>query len=117
MERFGSDKPDLRFGLEIRDITDIFANSQFNVFMNILNKKGCIKCLTVDDGSRFSRKDLDSFIDMAKKYGAGGLIWIKVEQANQFNSPISKFISDNEREKLIEMLGSKGKFPGSDSCR
>ena len=107
MERFGSDKPDLRFGLEIRDITDVFASSQFNVFMNILNKKGCIKCLTVDDGSRFSRKDLDSFIDMAKKYGAGGLIWIKVEQANQFNSPISKFISDNEREKLVEMLGLK----------
>jgi len=107
MERFGSDKPDLRFGLEIRDITEVFANSQFNVFMNILNKKGCIKCLTVDDGSRFSRKDLDGFIDLAKKYGAGGLIWIKVEQANQFNSPISKFISDSEREKLVGMLGLK----------
>jgi aspartyl-tRNA synthetase len=107
MERFGSDKPDLRFGLEIRDISDIFTNSQFNIFINILNKKGCIKCLCIEDADRFSRKDLDGFIDTAKKYGAGGLIWIKVEQSNQFNSPIAKFISDDEKEKLIEMLGLK----------
>ncbi len=107
MERFGSDKPDLRFELEIKDITDIFADSQFNVFINVLNKNGCIKCLTVEDGSRFSRKDLDGFIDRAKKYGAGGLIWIKVEQSNQFNSPIAKFISNDEKEKLIEKLRLK----------
>ncbi len=105
MEKYGSDKPDLRFGLEISDITEIFADSQFNIFINVLNKGGCIKCIKIEDAKDFSRKDLDGFIDTAKKYGAGGLIWIKVENGNQFNSPIAKFILAEEKEKLINNFG------------
>ena len=105
MEKYGSDKPDLRFGLEISDITEIFADSQFNIFINVLNKGGCIKCIKIEDAKDFSRKDLDGFIDTAKKYGAGGLIWIKVENGNQFNSPIAKFILAEEKEKLISNFG------------
>jgi len=107
MERYGSDKPDLRFGLEINDISDIFSSSQFNVFINVLGKGGCIKCLKVENAKDFSRKDLDGLIDMAKKFGAGGLIWIKVEENHQFNSPVSKYILPSEKEKLINDLDAK----------
>ncbi|MBN1299167.1 MAG: aspartate--tRNA ligase, partial [Actinobacteria bacterium] len=88
MEKYGTDKPDLRFGMEITDLTDIFKNSQFNIFINVLVRKGVIKGLKVDDGSMFTRKDLDDFVDTAKKYGAGGLIWMKVENNNVLNSPV-----------------------------
>ncbi len=107
MELYGSDKPDLRFGMELKDITDIFTKSQFNIFMNVINKNGCIKCLVIDDGLKFSRKDLDEFTDLAKQYGAGGLIWIKVEENGVFNSPVAKFISDTEKEIIFERLELK----------
>lgn len=107
MEKFGSDKPDLRFGLEIHDITEIFSCSQFNIFINVINKGHCIKCLKIEDAGDFTRKDMDNFVDMAKKYGAGGLIWIKVENNNQFNSPVAKFLLPDEKEKLKDIFSLK----------
>jgi len=107
METYGTDKPDLRFGLEITDLTEIFKNSQFNIFINVLSKKGVIKGLKVNDGSQFTRKDLDDFVDTAKKYGAGGLIWMKVESNNVLNSPVAKFLTDDEKQLLIEKLDLK----------
>jgi aspartyl-tRNA synthetase len=107
METYGTDKPDLRFGLEITDLTEIFKNSQFNIFINVLSRKGVIKGLKVDDGSQFTRKDLDDFVDTAKKYGAGGLIWMKVESNNVLNSPVAKFLADDEKQLLIKRLDLK----------
>ncbi|MBM3700212.1 MAG: aspartate--tRNA ligase [Actinobacteria bacterium] len=107
MEAYGTDKPDLRFGMEITDLTDIFKNSQFNIFINVLSRKGVIKGLKVDDGSQFTRKELDEFVDTARKYGAGGLIWIKVESGNVLNSPVSKFLTDDEKQQLIDRLELK----------
>lgn len=107
MERFGSDKPDIRFDLQLKDITKIFLKSQFNIFINVLNKNGCIKCLVIKDSSSFSRKELDDLINLAKQYKAGGLIWIKVEDDKSFNSPIAKFISNEERANLIKELNLK----------
>jgi len=107
MENYGSDKPDLRFDMKLKDITDIFRNSKFNIFINVLNKKGSIKSIVIDDCNEFKRKDLDNLVDMAKKYGSGGLIWIKVEENKEFNSPISKFFSSEEREELIKPLKLK----------
>ena len=108
-ETYGSDKPDLRFDMKLKDVTEIFADSKFNVFINVLNKKGCIKSIVIDDYNEFTRKDLDDLVDMAKKYGAGGLIWIKVEENRVLNSPISKFLSPEERENLIKFLKLKEK--------
>ena len=105
MDTYGSDKPDIGFDLKLQDITDIFSESKFNIFINIINNRGCIKCLVLEDGEQFSRRDLDGFIDLAKQYGAGGLIWIKVEENGIFNSPIAKFVSDDERTSMIERLG------------
>lgn len=105
METYGTDKPDLRYDLKLHDITEIFAKSNFNIFINVINNNGNIKSIVIDDGERFSRKDLDGFIDLAKQYGAGGLIWIKVSEDGIFNSPIAKFISDDERIAMIDRLG------------
>src|SRR4030065_1672687 len=108
-ETYGSDKPDLRFDMKLKDVTEIFRDSKFNIFINVLNKKGCIKSIVIDDYNEFTRKDLDDLVDMAKKYGAGGLIWIKVEKNQVLNSPISKFLSPGERENLIKFLKLKEK--------
>lgn len=109
MEFYGTDKPDTRFDLMIKDITEVFKNSKFNIFINVLNKEGCIKCIKIEDSTVFSRKDLDNLVDMAKKYGAGGLIWIKVDQNYVFNSPFAKFISTDEKNDLIKKLNLKEK--------
>ncbi|MBU4293010.1 MAG: aspartate--tRNA ligase [Actinobacteria bacterium] len=108
-ETYGSDKPDLRFDMKLKDVTEISRDSKFNIFINVLNKKGCIKSIVIDDYNEFTRKDLDDLVDMAKKYGAGGLIWIKVEENQVLNSPISKFLSPGERENLIKFLKLKEK--------
>jgi len=107
METYGSDKPDLRYGLKIHDVTDIFTASQFNIFINIINKKGSIKSIVIEDGNSFSRKDLDEMTAMAKQYRAQGLIWLKVEDNGTITSPVAKFISPEEKEKLFERLDLK----------
>jgi aspartyl-tRNA synthetase len=109
MESYGSDKPDLRFDLKLHDLTDIFSESQFNIFINVINKKGCIKGLVIEDGSSFTRKDLDDLTNLARQYKAGGLIWLKVEENGAISSPISKFLSVSEREKLISKLSLENK--------
>ncbi|MBM3712744.1 MAG: aspartate--tRNA ligase, partial [Actinobacteria bacterium] len=109
IETYGTDKPDTRFELKINDISEVFKNSQFNIFINVLNKKGCIKCLKIEDSTVFSRKDFDDFVDMSKKYGAGGLIWVKIDENKVFNSPVAKFISNEEKSNLIKKLNLKEK--------
>ncbi|MBM3713629.1 MAG: hypothetical protein FJW56_09395, partial [Actinobacteria bacterium] len=109
METYGTDKPDTRYDLKISDITEIFKDSKFNIFINVLNKKGCIKCIKIEDSAIFSRKDLDDLVDMSKNYGAGGLIWIKIENNYIFNSPVAKFISNEEKNSLIKKLKLKEK--------
>lgn len=110
MEIYGTDKPDLRFGLEIRDISGLFKNSNFKIFKDTLkNKDGAVRCIVVDDHSDFSRKELDDMVSMAKKSGAGGLIWIKVANNSEIQSPVAKYLSVNEKKDLIKTLNLKGK--------
>ncbi len=109
MESYGTDKPDLRFGLVIKDISDLFRNSEIRIFKDTLKNKGCIKCIVVDDSSFFTRKELDDLVDMAKKCGAGGLIWIKIDEKKNFQSPVSRLLSDAEKEALIKTLALKEK--------
>ena len=105
MSRFGTDKPDMRFGMEIRDVTELVKGCGFKVFADAA-AKGYVKCLTVQNGSEFSRKDIDDLTEIAKVYGAKGLAYIQMEKEGP-KSPIAKFFQPEELEKLIEAAGAK----------
>ncbi len=95
MEKYGSDKPDLRFGMELIELTDVFANTEFGVFKNA----ACIKAICVKGGASLSRKQIDSFTDIAKEQGAGGLAYIMLENG-EMKSPIAKFLSPDELSEI-----------------
>ncbi len=101
MERYGSDKPDLRFGMELVELTDVFASTEFGVFKNA----ECIKAICVPGGASLSRKQIDEFTDIAKSEGAGGLAYIVYENG-EVKSPIAKFLSDTELAALKERMGA-----------
>ena len=99
LERFGTDKPDLRFGMELADLRDAFGGTEVKVFRSVLDAGGAIKALTVPGQGSLGRKDLDALVDEAKALGAGGLVWIGVEE-DGLRSPLDKFFTDDERESL-----------------
>jgi aspartyl-tRNA synthetase len=103
MERYGTDKPDLRFDLPMVELTDTFANTGFGVFKKIVGEGGAIKAIVLR-GKTLSRKDLDDAVDAAKGMGSGGLIWMRKE-AGKLASPIVKFLSEQETSGIIERLG------------
>ena len=109
MSQYGSDKPDTRFELKIKDISDYFKDSDVKIFKDTLQNEGVIKCLCVENSEDFSRKDLDQFVETAKKNGAGGLLWIKVDENLNFQSPVAKFLSEKEKSNLISGLSLKSK--------
>jgi aspartyl-tRNA synthetase len=105
MERYGSDKPDVRFGLELVELTDLFAATGFNAF-----KAACIKGIRVPGGAERTRNQLDALTDQAKRWGAKGLVWMKVEErdgALALASPVAKFLSDDERAGLLKTFGAE----------
>lgn len=104
MNKYGSDKPDLRFGLEFVDVTEIFSKSEFKVFADVCSSGGVIKALKVEGGSKFSRKDIDELTEVAKIYKAKGLAYI-IKEEGELRSPILKFMSDDEIAKLTELVG------------
>ncbi len=109
MEMYGTDKPDLRFDLPIKDISSLFRNSEIKIFKDVLKNNGCIKSIVVSDYLDFTRKELDHLAEMARKCGSGGLLWIKVDENMNLQSPISKFLSNTEKEGLIKALSLKEK--------
>lgn len=104
MNSYGSDKPDLRFDMKLKDITDVVRNTEFKVFNDTIAEGGKIIALKVDGGAVFSRKNIDELTELAKKYGAKGLAWIKYSEG-EFNSPIAKFLSNDILSSLINELG------------
>lgn len=107
MERYGSDKPDTRFNIELNKLNDIFEDSEFKVFKDALETGGDIRGISVPGGAtEFSRKKIDKLTDEAKHYGARGLLWIKVEE-DGFSSSASKFLKDEELTKVAERCDSK----------
>lgn len=108
MDRFGTDKPDLRFGLELRDVSDRFRGQPFKVFESVLSKGGAVKGLNLPGRSDLSRKELDDLIRTATECGAKGLVWIKVTQGG-FESPTVKFF---DPESLKATAGELGAVPG-----
>ncbi|MDD5658612.1 MAG: aspartate--tRNA ligase [Actinomycetota bacterium] len=101
---YGSDKPDIRFDLKINDITDVFKKSEVKIFKDTINSGGVVKCIKIKNASIISRKDLDEIISMAKSNGAGGLLWIKVDENCSLQSPVSKFLNEDEKRNLIKSL-------------
>ena len=101
METYGSDKPDLRFGMELIELTDVFANTEFGVFKNA----ACIKAICVKNGASLSRKQIDQFTDIAKSEGAGGLAYITY-QDGEAKSPIAKFLSKIELSSIQQKTGA-----------
>ncbi|WP_026011280.1 aspartate--tRNA ligase [Paenibacillus sp. OSY-SE] len=101
MEKYGSDKPDLRFGLELVDVCDIVANSGVKVFGSVIEKGGVVKVLNAKGCGTWSRKDIDDLAPYAARYGAKGLAWIQVKDG-EFRGPIVKFMSEEEIAALRE---------------
>jgi aspartyl-tRNA synthetase len=101
--RFGLDKPDLRFGLELVDISDIVKASGFKLFANAVKEGGIVKALNAKGCINFSRKEIDDFTDYVAIYRAKGLAWIKIRE-DAWQSPIEKFFSDSEKEALTQRL-------------
>ena len=101
METYGSDKPDLRFGMELIELTDVFANTEFGVFKNA----ECIKAICVKNGASLSRKQIDQFTDIAKSEGAGGLAYITYQDGDA-KSPITKFLSETELAAIQQQTGA-----------
>jgi aspartyl-tRNA synthetase len=106
MDRYGSDKPDTRFGLELKDISDIAKASDFKVFLQAVELGGRVKGFAAPGMSGLSRKEVDDLTNEAKIFGAKGLAWIKVTDAG-FDSPIAKFFKDGQIKSIAERLGAK----------
>jgi len=99
MDRFGLDKPDLRFGLELKDVSDIMKGSGFKVFSSVVEKGGMVKALNAKGCMDFTRKEIDDLTEFVSIYRARGLAWIKVKE-DSWQSPIAKFFTDQEKEAL-----------------
>ena len=105
MERYGSDKPDLRFNLEMITLNDVFQNSDFRVFKDSVNNNGIVTGLLAKNCGDYTRNQLDVITDFVKKLGAGGLIWMRVKE-NDLEAPISKFLSDDEKQNIIKKMNA-----------
>lgn len=106
MDRYGSDKPDLRFGMELVDLSDALQSTEFGVFKNTLASGGVVKAIRVQGGAGLSRSQIDSFTDIAKSEGAGGLAYIKYEN-DESVSPIAKFLSSDELSAIKHSTGAE----------
>jgi aspartyl-tRNA synthetase len=107
MQMYGTDKPDLRFGLKIKDVTEIASRSEFNVFVETARSGAKVEALKIDGGATLSRKEIDGMGEIAKKFGAKGLAWMKVEQGGALTGPLSKFFGHPLAEELKKTLDAK----------
>lgn len=107
LTKYGSDKPDLRFGLEFENVTDIVKHSDFNVFKSVADKGGTIFCLNAKGAASFSRTEIEELIDIAKRHQLGGLAWMKVTGTNVLESNIVKFFQPPIQAQLINATNAK----------
>ena len=107
MDRFGSDKPDLRFGMELTDITEIVKDCGFGVFSGAAQSGGYVKGITVDGQAGMPRKKIDALVEWAKGYGAKGLAYLAIEQDGTYKSSFAKFMTDDELKSIVSAMGGK----------
>jgi aspartyl-tRNA synthetase len=105
MARFGNDKPDIRFGLELREVTELFRETDIQVFTDVSAKGGVIRGIVVPNAT-FSRKELDDLNPLAVSFGAKGLAWVRVTAVG-WQSPLAKFVSDEKKGEIAAALGLK----------
>ncbi|HEY6364694.1 MAG TPA: aspartate--tRNA ligase [Candidatus Binatia bacterium] len=106
MNRFGSDKPDMRFGLELKDFTDALRNCQMKVFTGAIQRGGVVKGIRVPKGGEMSRKDLDDMTPFVATFGAKGIAWTKITDEG-WQSPIAKFLSEEEKKEIERIAGAE----------
>ena len=107
MNRFGIDKPDLRFAMELIELTPLFAGTEFKAFAGASCIKGiCVDAKTYPEAAAFGRNKLDGLTDRAKKIGAKGLVWMKIGADGAIDSPVAKFLSDSEKSALVSAMGA-----------
>ena len=109
MDKYGSDKPDLRFGMELINMTDAVKGSDFKVFNDIINKGGIVKAINVKGDAGIPRRELDGLVDFVAIYGAKGLAWMQIQPDGSVKSPIAKFFSE---EYLANILKTAAAEPG-----
>jgi aspartyl-tRNA synthetase len=106
LRRFGIDRPDMRFGLELSEVSDLVRNSEFKVFREAVERGGIVKLLRLPEGDRLSRKDLDGLPDAVAPYGAKGVAWVRLTPQG-WQSPIAKFLTAAERAALEQTCGAR----------
>lgn len=106
MEKYGSDKPDLRFGMEITNLSDVVKECGFKVFTDAVANGGSVRGLCLEGGASMGRKDIDRLGEFVKTFKAKGLAWIQLKEEG-VKSPIAKFFSEEELNKIIETMGAK----------
>jgi len=106
LKRFGSDKPDMRFSLELKDLTEVAKRTKFKVFSSVANNGGIVFGLNATGCADFSRKEIDDLTKLVSIYGAKGLAWIKVK-SNELQSPIVKFFTKEEMNEILKILDAK----------
>ena len=107
MERYGSDKPDTRFGFELKKLNDVVKDCGFKVFTDALAAGGDVRGICIDGGSdQFSRKDIDKLTEQAKAYGAKGLVWIRAAEG-EYNSSVNKFFNQEQLGEIAEVFDAK----------
>jgi aspartyl-tRNA synthetase len=103
MDRFGLDRPDLRFGLELIDVSDLVEHTGFKLFSSVVKSRGLVKAINAKGCAAFTRKQIDELTEFAAVYRAKGLAWIKIKE-DQWQSPIAKFFTDDEKQALTGRL-------------
>ena len=102
MDKYGSDKPDLRFGMEIVDLSDIAKRCGFKVFRSVVEQGGAVRAINIRGGNNFSRNEIDDLTNKAISYGAKGMAWIAIEPNGNLRTLLTKFLSETEVEEIIE---------------
>lgn len=100
MDRFGTDRPDVRFGMELVDLTEIAASCNFKVFRAAADKGGTVRVINAKGCATFTRKELDNLTEWVTQFGARGLAWVKMKADGEWQSPIAKFFTDEERSRI-----------------
>lgn len=107
MERYGSDKPDTRFGMELKNITHLVNGSEFAVFQNAIDAGGSVRGIAVEGGGSMPRKQIDAMVELAKLYKAKGLAWIALAESGEMKTTLSKFFSAEQLQEIINLFGAK----------
>jgi len=107
MDKYGVDKPDLRFDVQIVDLTEELKNAEFSVFKNAVKDGGVVRALKVDGGAKFTRKEIDEFTEVAKVYEAKGLAYIIYDINGEVRSPILKFLNEKEQNDIKVKTGAR----------